>query len=177
MKPNPHGHPLTPSPRRFIIHTYWISRVRIRICDNWTLDMCFEAMHLKIRRVIRFTLPKRNFERILLINFIMWPVHPAKGYWLWRIGFDPVVEGQNWHSAPIPALQRHSWHITHYCMMNLNPHDPSAKQNLQHPAVRNLLRQIIWNSKSEKNDDGNNQFCKKWLYSISNPNVSFQISK
>ena len=117
---------------------------------------------------IRFTLPKRNFERILLINFIMWPVHPAKGYWLWRIGFDPVVEGQNWHSAPIPALQRHSWHITHYCMMNLNPHDPSAKQNLQHPAVRNLLRQIIWNSKSEKMMMGTISFAK-------NGYIQFQI--
>ena len=59
------------------------TRAGIRICDCCTLDMCFEGMVWKIRRICRLR-SNETFEHLLAKILVMCPFHPAIGHWLWR---------------------------------------------------------------------------------------------
>ena len=89
------------------------ARAGIRICDRWALDMCFQGMVCKIRRVGWLILAKRDFGTLIGKKVVMWPFRPVEGYSLWRIPcFDPLIGSQQntWNSRKWQLT-----YLTYFC--------------------------------------------------------------
>ena len=126
------------------------ARAGIRICDHWTLDMCFEVWFEKSDVLVDLFWPSETFEHFIIgkksyhvtissRERVLALAHSAEPFVLIHWSDARMThENGNWHTLRTPALQCHSWHTTHYCMMMYDEflNHMIHQRHLKHPAVR-----------------------------------------